>query len=109
MIIWKNKGFLVFLAIALGMVLYGFLTTSLGIADQKDFGSTIGRLFLGLIPAALNEIFNRIFLKNEADRTLYDEKGQGYAVNNYSTFFFIRNIHWTYLLAALGILLAVFN
>ncbi|MDF0480490.1 hypothetical protein OL233_09370 [Vagococcus sp. PNs007] len=101
--IWKNKGFLVPVAIILGYVpliaLAGF-----GISENYPVGSIQQRL-IGMLailtvfsPALINFLFTKYFIKNEAIKIVTDENGKEYKLNNISTFFFIKNSTWTKLL-----------
>ncbi|MFD1465213.1 hypothetical protein ACFQ4L_03805 [Lapidilactobacillus mulanensis] len=108
--IWKRKGLLVPLAIILGLAIQMVLTTQ---STNFYAGSFMSRLFgsLGFIatflPAGLNYLFTKYFLKNETVKFVTDEEGQQYRLDLKSTFFWISNKTWTIILLVLAVIYAV--
>lgn len=112
MIIWKRWGIFVVIAFIVGVVFSSMYMDILNVNDVTEMG-IIQKIGLGLIyviiPAGLNWLLWRLFLQKEGTKILTDEAGNQVMINNYSSFFFIRNYYWTYILAAFGLITMVIS
>lgn len=115
MIIWRRWGILVVVAFIAGVVASGLYMDSVRASDitQLNNSQTVvwGLLFI-FASAGLNWISCRLLLKNEGEKIVTDDDGKKFKFTNYSSFFYIRNFYWTYILAGFGLiitLISIFN
>ncbi|WP_252195838.1 hypothetical protein [Bacillus mycoides] len=99
--IWKRKGLLVPLALFLGYIpvlaLAG-MSMDMNIEQGSLLNKLIGfvMLLLMFLPALINYLFTKYFVKDEGIKIVTDEEGKQYKIDTYSKFFFIRNFTWTF-------------
>lgn len=106
MLVWRRKGLLVVLSYIFGIILWFGVGIVLGpVLGEKSHAFAILDGSLLLIPAFFNFIFCKYFLKDETEKVLTDEKGKTYRVNNYSSFYCLRNKIWTKIGVTLGVFL----
>lgn len=110
--IWSRKGLLVPLAIFIGVLVQVSLIVLsqrflLGSFPTKIIGGLV--MLCSFLPVLINHLFNKLFLANEISKVLYDEKGNPYQINTYSTFFFIKNRTWTKILLIWNLLLCAYT
>ena len=101
MIIFKRFGFLVFLSIPLELfTILGLVNLIYGKSSGDLFSAHVNSIitYLFWLPAFYNFILEKIFCRNEKEEIFYDKDGNQVKLNNFSTFFFIRNKYWTYIL-----------
>jgi hypothetical protein len=110
MLIWRGKGILVFLIAVVGIVIGNLLLTFpssrgwVGLTPQKMPPFALG---LGLLIAATcNFYFARYLDDPSKHRVLVDPRSnQTYLFKDRSSFMFVPVRYWTYVMAALGVLL----
>ncbi|BDR58894.1 hypothetical protein [Xylocopilactobacillus apicola] len=96
--IWHRKGYLVPLALLIGVLVelllfgvsYAFVKVDI---VRKIFEiMSVASLFL---PALLNHLFTKFFVDDKEVREVKDSDGKIILVKDFSTFFYLRNRLWT--------------
>lgn len=98
MIIFKRFGGLVILSVGISMGITFGIIELLGLNKTLAGGNEAFKMVMRYIfwmPAFINYLFCKIFLKNEREEIVTAQDGKQYKINNYSSLFFIRNIYWT--------------
>ncbi|MGX7048703.1 hypothetical protein [Pseudolactococcus piscium] len=112
MIIWKRWGIFVIIAFAVGIVPSTLYMDAVGVAKASEL-TFVQNIVWGLIfttsTAGINWLLWFLFLRDEGVKIFHDEKGNQFTFNNISSFFFIPNFYWTYILVALGVIFTVMN
>ncbi len=69
----------------------------------------IGFVMLSLmfLPALINYLFTKYFVKDEGIKIVTDEEGKQYKIDTYSKFFFIRNFTWTFIFLIFDIIMLI--
>ncbi|CAI8707510.1 MULTISPECIES: hypothetical protein [Bacillus] len=110
--IWKRKGLLVPLALFLGyipVIALAGISMDMNIEQGSLLNKLIGfvMLLLMFLPALINYLFTKYFVKDEGIKIVTDEEGKQYKIDTYSKFFFIRNFTWTFIFLIFEIIVLI--
>lgn len=111
MIVYRRKGALVLLAVLISIALMFGIIELFGLYEKfgKNEAPKVVMKYIFFLPALINYLFSKIFLKDEREEIVTNERGEQYKLNNYSSLFFIRNIYWTPILLVIFIYAAYFT
>lgn len=107
MIIWKGKGLLVILALILGLIINSVFSNIFYLNTQYKFGFILYGIIITLLVAFINYILTKKFISSEVRIFIDEETGERIQVKDGSSFFFIPNKYWTFIILVLGILFTI--
>ena len=107
LIIWKGKGLLVILALILGLIINSVFSNIFSLNTQYKLGFILYGIIITLLVALINYILTKKFVSTEVRTFIDEETGERIQVKDGSSFFFIPNKYWTFIILVLGILFTI--
>ncbi|MGX7132604.1 hypothetical protein [Enterococcus songbeiensis] len=107
MIIWREKGGLVLLALIIGSVLGYWFINRLPLGDSNPIIFFIEGLFTTLLTAGINYFLTKRYISDEVQTHVNEQTGERVQVKDRSSLFFIPNNYWTWIFLIFGLVLNV--